>query len=131
MGTPRSEDETENTTVAIKLRGGVLAFGDKPVFENLDLDVPAGRITCLLGPSGAGKSSLLRMIAGLSPEARAQILTAGDGSLIKGNIAYMDQRDLLLPWLNVLENVTLGARLRSERPDQQKAMTFLRKVGLQ
>lgn len=131
MGTPRSEDETENTTVAIKLRGGVLAFGDKPVFENLDLDVPAGRITCLLGPSGAGKSSLLRMIAGLSPEAKAQILTAGDGSLIKGNIAYMDQRDLLLPWLNILENVTLGARLRSERPDQQKAMTFLRKVGLQ
>ena len=131
MATPRSEDETENTTVAIKLRGGVLAFGDKPVFENLDLDVPAGRITCLLGPSGAGKSSLLRMIAGLSPEAKAQILTAGDGSLIKGNIAYMDQRDLLLPWLNVLENVTLGARLRSERPDQQKAMTFLRKVGLQ
>ena len=49
MGTPRSEDETENTTVAIKLRGGVLAFGDKPVFENLDLDVPAGRITACWG----------------------------------------------------------------------------------
>ena len=78
MSTQHSTDAMANSAVGIKLRRGTLIFCEKTVFENLDLDVPAGRTTCLLGPLGVGKSSLLRMIAGLSPEAKAQNLTAGD-----------------------------------------------------
>jgi len=116
--------------IGIELRGGSLAYGGKPVFEGLDLDITAGRTTCLLGPSGVGKSSLLRLIAGISPEARAQRLAASDGEPIAGRLAFMDQRDLLLPWLGVLDNITLGARLRGERIDRQRAESLLHKVGL-
>jgi len=131
MSAQHTTDAMVNSAVGIELRRGTLVFGDKTVFKNLDLDVPAGRTTCLLGPSGVGKSSLLRMIAGLSPEAKAHKLTADDDAPIQGRIAYMDQRDLLLPWLSVLENVTLGAKLRHEHPSREKAVALLRRVGLE
>lgn len=118
-------------SVGIKLRGATLRFGDKPVFRDLDLDMPPGETTCLLGPSGVGKSSLLRLIAGIAPEASAQRLEASDGGPIAGRIAYMDQRDLLLPWLSVLDNVTLGARLRGGAVDHHRAMSLLERVGLE
>ena len=60
--------------IGIELRGGSLIYRGRPVFEGLDLDIAAGRTTCLLGPSGVGKSSLLRLIAGILPEAGAQRL---------------------------------------------------------
>ena len=116
--------------IGVELRGGRLIFGGKPVFEGLDLDIAAGRTTCLLGPSGVGKSSLLRLIAGISPEAGAERLAASDGGPIAGRMAFMDQRDLLLPWLNVRDNITLGARLRGERADRRGAESMLEKVGL-
>ena len=121
---------TDAPAIGITLRGGALTFGDKRVFDQLDLDVPAGLTTCLLGPSGVGKSSLLRLIAGISPEATAQHLETSDGGPIAGRIAYMDQRDLLLPWLDVRDNVTLGARLRGETADWARAGLLLRRVGL-
>ena len=116
--------------IGVELRGGALAFDGRAVFKDLDLDIPAGQTTCLLGASGVGKSSLLRLIAGISPEATARHLGASDGGPIAGRIAYMDQRDLLLPWLNVLANVTLGARLRGEEPDYHRAGDLLARVGL-
>ncbi|MDA1101321.1 MAG: ABC transporter ATP-binding protein [Proteobacteria bacterium] len=116
--------------IGIELRGGALNYGGTPVFEELDLDIPVGRTTCLLGPSGVGKSSLLRLIAGISPEAEAQRLVASDGAPIAGRLAFMDQRDLLLPWLNVFDNVTLGARLRGETVDRHRAGLLLQRVGL-
>ena len=120
----------DTPAIGIALRGGTLTFGDKQVFNQLDLDIPAGLTTCLLGPSGVGKSSLLRLIAGISPEATAQRLETSDGGPIVGRIAYMDQRDLLLPWLSVFDNVTLGARLRRETADRARAALLLQRVGL-
>ena len=130
--------EIDNTTsrqrtpppIGIELRRGDLSFGGKPVFQGLDLDIPAGLTTCLLGPSGVGKSSLLRLIAGISPEASAGRLAASDGGPIAERMAFMDQRDLLLPWLSVFDNVTLGARLRGEAVDRQRAGSLLQRVGL-
>ena len=70
--------------IGIELRGGALAFDGRPVFEALDLDIPAGQTTCLLGTSGVGKSSLLRLIAGISPEATAARSPGGSPIWIKG-----------------------------------------------
>jgi putative hydroxymethylpyrimidine transport system ATP-binding protein len=116
--------------VGLRLRGAHLRFGDQTIFEDLAFDLPAGQTTCLLGPSGVGKSSLLRLFAGLSPETAATELSADDGAPLGQRIAFMDQRDLLLPWLDVLANVTLGARLRGETTDTAKAHRLLEKVGL-
>ncbi|NIA68508.1 ABC transporter ATP-binding protein [Pelagibius litoralis] len=120
---------------SVRLRGAALRFGGRAVFSDLDLDLPAGRWTCLLGESGIGKTSLLRLIAGLgsADETRGH-LSCSDGLPLAGRVAYMGQRDLLLPWTTVLQNVVLGARLRggraAARETEGRAAALLRAVGL-
>ncbi len=114
----------------IHVRDAALRLGGTILFENLSVTLEAGEITCLLGLSGIGKSSLLRLLAGLGPGLERGSVEAGDGRPLTGRVAYMDQRDLLLPWLDVLDNVTLGARLRGEPADRDGARSLLRDVGL-
>ena len=107
-----------------------LALGGVPVLENLELAIEAGRTTCLLGPSGVGKTTLLRLVAGLiAPPPGVRIETT-DALPLAGRIAWMAQSDLLFPWLSVLGNATLGARLRGARPDPERAQAVLAQVGL-
>jgi putative hydroxymethylpyrimidine transport system ATP-binding protein len=95
------------------LRGARLSYGGRPVFRDLDLTLESGTWTGLLGESGVGKSSLLRFLAGRSDGvAKADSMTCSDGLPLFGRISYMAQQDLLMPWLTVLDNVTLGYRLR-------------------
>ena len=97
----------------ILVEEATLAHGGSLLFDRLDFRLEAGLWTCLLGPSGVGKSSLLRLVAERG-----------------GPVAYMDQRDLLLPWADALGNATLGARLRGEEPDTERARSLLVRVGL-
>lgn len=105
------------------MRSAHIVLDGHVVAEELSLDFPGGRTTCLLGRSGVGKTSLLRHLAGLLP-----------GSQAAGPVAYMAQRDLLLPWLSVLENTLLGYRLRRDaaarRAAEARARTLLAEVGL-
>ena len=79
------------------------------VLADVSLEVSDGETVILLGPSGCGKSTLLRAIAGLEP------LTAGHVDIDHGqaethSVGLVFQDPLLLPWLTVAENVTLGLR---------------------
>ena len=119
-----------------------LRFGNHCVFEDLNLTLKGGQWTCLLGGSGVGKTSLLRLIAGLPAGETTGEVTCQDGLSVNHRIAWMAQQDLLLPWFSVLENITLGQRLRRNLVDmltrrpvlsaevQDKAMSILEKVGL-
>lgn len=113
----------------LSVRGLTLRFRGQFLFQNLSFDLASGSFTCLLGPSGVGKTSLLRAIAGLAPVSGADI-RCDDGASPDGRIAWMDQRDQLLPWLDVLGNVSLGSRLRGEQPDLPRARALLAEVGL-
>ncbi len=124
-----SGDAGTTTGLAVTVKDAGLKFGSDRLFENLDIDLPAGQWTCLLGPSGVGKTSLLRLIAGLGHGATGEV-ACGDGAPLAGRAAYMAQQDLLLPWLPVLENALLGARLRGDRPDTERASGLLEDVGL-
>ncbi len=133
-GIPPSPPPAESGTPGISLRGASLRYQGNRVFEDLDLDLLAGRMTCLLGPSGVGKSSLLRYIAGLTESGieasvSGQLLFDGIEG-VSANIAYLAQQDLLLPWLSVLDNVMLGSRLRGETADRARASSLLGQVGL-
>ena len=127
---PATGTRTGAPAIGVSIRGARFSFRQHPLFEDLTADFEAGRTTCLLGPSGAGKSSLLRLIAGLA-RADAGTVTGSDGRPLAGRIAYMDQRDLLLPWKSVLGNVMLGSRLRGEGPDLARASQLLAAVGLE
>jgi putative hydroxymethylpyrimidine transport system ATP-binding protein len=113
----------------IVVRHASLRYGGALLFQDLDFVLPAGRWTCLLGPSGVGKSSLLRVVAGLAPLDGGEVVCT-DGRALAGHLAWMSQRDDLLPWLSVLDNVTLGARLRGDSADRAKALDLLARVGL-
>ncbi|MEM7213327.1 MAG: ATP-binding cassette domain-containing protein [Pseudomonadota bacterium] len=94
---------------------GSVRFDGVSAFRDLSLEVPAGQWTCLLGPSGVGKTTILRLIAGLAEGAEFDgSIAAEDGAPLTDRIAYMAQTDLLFPWLDVMENVLLGTRLRGE-----------------
>ena len=98
------------------------AYGAHPVLAPFRLHIARGEIVAILGTSGCGKSTLLKLAAGLLPGRLDQPVT--------GQVAWMAQQDLLLPWANLRENITLGARLRGERPDLDRADGLLRHLGL-
>lgn len=89
-----------------------LSFGERPLFDQLSMTVGGGQCTCVLGPSGCGKSTLLRLISG-SPSLRYQGTIRIELAAENGKIAWMSQNDLLLPWLSLLDNIVLGAKLRN------------------
>ena len=101
----------------LRVAGGTRRFGPRDrqftVFENLDLAVAEREIFVLLGPSGCGKSTLLRVIAGLDE------LDSGTVEIAPGehgrDVGIVFQQPLLLPWLNVRDNVTLGFQYRANR----------------
>lgn len=110
---------------------GSFSYGEQALFDNLHLELPGGCWTCLLGQSGIGKSTLLRLLAGLPTG--GQFSGSVNRNDLPGEIgvAYMAQSDLLAPWLNVIDNVMMGARLRGQRPDRERARHLLDRVGLE
>ena len=95
------------------------------LFAPLDLMLPAGGVTCLLGASGVGKSTLLRLLAGLPTG------VAFDGRVATLPAALMGQDPALFPWLTVVQNIGLGARLRGEPADAARTATLIAAVGLE
>ncbi len=107
-------------------------IGNAPLFAPLTLTLGAGQWTCLLGGSGVGKTTVLRLIAGLETGAAfTGEITASDAQPVTDRVAYMAQDDLLLPWATVAQNVSLGARLRGEKPDLGRRDRLIRRMRLQ
>ena len=103
----------------IALRDVSMAFGDKVIFENLNLSFPERGMYAVLGPSGRGKTTLLRLIAGLETPQSGSVALPKDC-----RIAFCFQEDRLLPFKTVLQNVTLVCR------NEQAAQSWLSRVGL-
>jgi putative hydroxymethylpyrimidine transport system ATP-binding protein len=136
---PTDENERRKDVDApqVLIKNATLNFGKTHVFSEINVEFPAGKWTAILGESGIGKSSLLRMIAGLLPENiwKGSISTNNHVPIQK-QIAYMAQTDLLLPWMNVLDNTLLGSKLRGATFSHScssmviKAKNLLTQVGL-
>jgi NitT/TauT family transport system ATP-binding protein len=87
----------------------------------------------IIGPSGCGKSTTLKLISGLDFPAAGEIRV--DGAPVTGpspKVGFMLQKDLLLPWRTVIENVTIGLEMRNVPKAQRidKARHLLHKYGL-
>jgi ABC-type nitrate/sulfonate/bicarbonate transport system ATPase subunit len=79
--------------------------------DGLSLSVAGGEFVAIVGPSGSGKSTLLDIVSGVLAPDRGSVLMDGEvtsASQRLGRTAYMQQRDLLLPWRTTVRNAALG-----------------------
>lgn len=108
--------------------GGVLAL------SNIDVDVRDNEFITVIGPSGCGKTTLLRIIAGLIPYDQGEVTI--DDRPVTGpgpERAVVFQNFALMPWADVLTNVTFGLDVRGDAKaqSQAKARELIRLVGLE
>jgi ABC-type nitrate/sulfonate/bicarbonate transport system ATPase subunit len=99
----------------------------------ITLDIPEGRFVSLIGPSGCGKSTIFNSIAGLlEPTAGRVLIDGADATGTIGRVGYMLQKDLLLPWRSVLDNVVLGMEIQGVpmRAARARALPLLLRYGL-
>jgi putative hydroxymethylpyrimidine transport system ATP-binding protein len=107
--------------------------GSNPIFEHLSLQVQKGEFVSLIGASGSGKSTLFRLITGLLEPDQGEIRIAGDLSPNRlGKVGYMPQKDLLLPWRTVTDNILLPLELSKENKTAKMAEVkeWLSRFGL-
>lgn len=95
--------------------------GETKVLSHISFDLIPGEFLAIVGPSGCGKSTLLNMICGLLPAEEGIILMNGTPP-VSGDprIGYMLQKDHLLEWRTIYQNVLLGLEIRHELTPKKK-----------
>ncbi|MBU5306167.1 ABC transporter ATP-binding protein [Clostridioides mangenotii] len=86
--------------------------GELKVLDDINFSLKEGDVLTLVGPSGSGKSTLLNILTKLLKP------TSGDIN-INGNIGYMFQRDNLLEWRNIMDNITIGLEIQGKKNDKE------------
>jgi ABC-type nitrate/sulfonate/bicarbonate transport system ATPase subunit len=87
--------------------------GSVIAFENVNFEVRGGEFVTIIGPSGCGKTTLLNVIAGLLQASEGVVLVDGEvRAKRESSFGYMFQKDLLLPWRNVRDNIALGLEIQ-------------------
>lgn len=109
------------------------SFGDVHALAPVDLTVEEGEFVCIVGPSGCGKSTIFNIVSGLLTPTEGTVTL--DGRRINGetgHVGYMLQKDLLLPWRTVLDNIVLGDDVRggASRAARQSAAEMAQHYGL-
>jgi NitT/TauT family transport system ATP-binding protein len=100
------------------MRGGRRALGSRPrgtitAVENLTFRLGDDEVVAIIGPSGCGKSTCLGMASGLDRPTEGEVFV--DGEAVDGpneHVAFMLQKDLLLPWRTIRQNVEFGQEIR-------------------
>jgi NitT/TauT family transport system ATP-binding protein len=125
----------ENVTKRFPPRPGSRGSGSGYVVavEGVDFAVADGEVVSLIGPSGCGKSTLLHMASGLDNVTEGRVFV--DGVSVTGpnlHVAFMLQKDLLLPWRTIRENVEFGQEIRGTEAGlrRDRALALLGKYHL-
>jgi ABC-type nitrate/sulfonate/bicarbonate transport system ATPase subunit len=106
----------------------------EPVIRGIDIDLDEGCFVSLLGPSGVGKTTLFNILSGVDrPDEGRVLLEGGDITGVSGRVSYMLQKDLLLEFRTVIDNVILPLVIRGEakRPARAKAAPYFPVFGLE
>ncbi|MFI5036111.1 MAG: ABC transporter ATP-binding protein [Acidimicrobiales bacterium] len=117
----------------LELRDVGKSFGDTVALAPTTLDVADGSFVAIVGPSGCGKSTLFNVVAGLLEPDGGEVRLSGQAVTgATGHVGYMLQKDLLVPWRTVEDNITMAARLtrRVTAEDRAEARRVAEQYGL-
>jgi len=109
-------------------------FEEERIIENISLELREGEIVSLLGVSGGGKTTLFNIIAGLSQPDEGKVFLADEDITGKpGCISYMLQKDLLLPYRTIVDNVALPLIIRGTKKSEARKMAsaYFEEFGLE
>lgn len=124
----------------IKLKNISHSYGTNKVLENLDLNIEANKLTCLLGSSGSGKTTILRLIAGLEVPKNGEIIVNNNiytekSKIIvspeKRNIGFVFQDLALWSHFSVYKNIAFGLKERKEKNVKEKVFEMLNFFGIE
>lgn len=118
----------------LEVKGVSKSFDGEEIIRNISLELKEGEIVSLLGVSGGGKTTLFNIIAGLSTPDVGNIYLEGQEITGKpGNISYMLQKDLLLPYRTLVDNVALPLTIRGMKKSEarEKAAGYFEEFGLE
>ena len=111
-----------NAGAHVTVRGLCKRFGDTPIYDGFDIDLPHGKLTAIFGPNGCGKSTLINMIAGLVPMDAGEILFDGRRlAEIKFGYVFQNYREALFPWLRAIDNIEYPLKLMRVAAPERRA----------
>ena len=119
----------ENVTKVYPARDG----SDVLALDAFSMTVAPGEFVGIIGPSGCGKSTFLKMVAGLETVSSGTLTRGGKPiSRSQSDVGFVFQAATLLPWLTVIENVLIPAKVQRlpKAPARERAHELLRSVGL-
>lgn len=96
--------------------------GELEVLRDMNFSLNKGEILTLLGPSGCGKSTILNILTNLLKPTEGEVQ-------INGDIGYMFQKDNLLEWRNIIDNITIGLEIQNKKtPESLENVENLLKI---
>lgn len=110
------------------------AYENTNIIEDINIELHDKELVCLLGASGGGKTTLFNVISGLKKPDQGKIMLDGrDITGQPGHISYMLQKDLLLPYRTIEDNVALPLLIKGEnkKTARQKAGELFQEFGLE
>ena len=109
-------NSSQNSEVILEVRNVSFGYDEREIISNINLELRDNELVSLLGVSGSGKSTLFNIIAGLlKPDAGKVIYRGEDITGKSGIISYSFQKDLLLPYMTIEENVALPLLIKKEK----------------
>lgn len=118
----------------LEVRDVSKSFEGEEIISKVSMELHEGEIVSLLGVSGGGKTTLFNIIAGLSTPDEGEVMLEGESIIGKpGNVSYMLQKDLLLPYRTILDNVALPLIVRGmkKKEAREKARSYFAEFGLE
>lgn len=111
-----------------------MSYDQETIIEDISIELHDRELVCLLGASGGGKTTLFNVISGLQkPDQGKVLLNEKEITGQPGNISYMLQKDLLLPYKTIEDNVALPLFIRGEKKKEARARVsgFFEEFGLE
>lgn len=109
-------------------------YQNEAIIKDITVSLEQGELVSLLGPSGIGKTTLFNIMSGLeNPDSGKVILDGRDITMLPGQVSYMQQKDLLLPFMKIIDNVSVPLRLKGmdKKSAREKASEYMVEFGLE